>query len=158
VIVLSRQQDPVEIINSTLRNAGQAVHCTWVRELADLAEAMAAPATPQLLFFCLTDPEELASAMEQRSKIAARVPALIVRDALTEGDLVRGLELGAAIAAVRRQEPGRIDDPQIALAEFSGQPVGCDKRIHRCVSPESRFAAHFRQANRESQALRAAGG
>jgi diguanylate cyclase (GGDEF)-like protein len=96
VIVLSRQQDPVEIINSTLRNAGQAVHCTWVRELADLAEAMAAPATPQLLFFCLTDPEELASAMEQRSKIAARVPALIVRDALTEGDLVRGLELGAA--------------------------------------------------------------
>ena len=34
VVVLSRQQDPVEIINSTLRNAGQAVHCTWVRELA----------------------------------------------------------------------------------------------------------------------------
>lgn len=96
MIVLSRQQDPVEIINSTLRNAGQAVHCTWVRELADLADAMAAPATPQLLFFCLSDPEELASAMEQRSKIAARVPALIVRDSLGEDDLVRGLELGAA--------------------------------------------------------------
>jgi len=96
VIVLSRQQDPVEIINSTLRNAGQAVHCTWVRELADLAEALAAPNAPQLLFFCLSDPEELASAMEQRQRIAARVPALIVRDSLTESDLVRGLELGAA--------------------------------------------------------------
>ena len=96
VIVLSRQQDPVEIINSTLRNAGQAVHCSWVRELADLAEALAAPNAPQLLFFCLTDPDELASAMEQRQRIAARVPALIVRDTLTESDLVRGLELGAA--------------------------------------------------------------
>ena len=96
VIVLSRQQDPVEIINSTLRNAGQAVHCTWVRELADLAEALAAPHSPQLLFFCLSDPDELASAMEQRQRIAARVPALIVRDSLTESDLVRGLELGAA--------------------------------------------------------------
>ena len=96
VIVLSRQQDPVEIINSTLRNAGQAVHCTWVRELADLADALSAPVAPQLLFFCLSDPEELASAMEQRSKFAARVPALIVRDSLSEADLVRGLELGAA--------------------------------------------------------------
>lgn len=96
MIVLSRQQDPVEIINSTLRNAGQAVHCTWVRELVDLADALTAPAPPQLLFFCLSDPEELANAMEQRAKLAARVPALIVRDSLTEDDLVRGLELGAA--------------------------------------------------------------
>jgi len=96
VVVLSRQQDPVEIINSTLRNAGQAVHCTWVRELADLADALGAPNAPQLLFFCASDSDELASAMEQRSRLASNVPALVVRDSLTEADLVRGLELGAA--------------------------------------------------------------
>jgi EAL domain-containing protein (putative c-di-GMP-specific phosphodiesterase class I)/GGDEF domain-containing protein len=96
VVVLSRQQDPVEIINSTLRNAGQAVHCTWVRDLADLADALAGPTAPQLLFFCISDPEELASAMQQRKRIAGHVPALIVRESLSEDDLVRGLELGAA--------------------------------------------------------------
>ncbi len=96
MVVLSRQQDPVEIINSTLRNAGQVVHCSWVRELAELAEALAPPNSPQLLFFCLSDPEELSSAMEQRGRLAPRVPALIVRDSLNEADLVRGLELGAA--------------------------------------------------------------
>jgi EAL domain-containing protein (putative c-di-GMP-specific phosphodiesterase class I)/GGDEF domain-containing protein/PAS domain-containing protein len=95
VVVLSRQQDPVEIINSTLRNAGQAVHCTWVRELADLADALAPPNSPQLLFFCVADAGELESAMEQRSRLASRVPALVVRETLTEEDLVRGLELGA---------------------------------------------------------------
>jgi multidomain signaling protein FimX len=93
---LARQQDPVEIINSTLRNAGQVVHCSWVRELAELADALSPPHAPQLLFFCLSDPDELASAMEQRTRLAAQVPALIVRDTLTEADLVRGLELGAA--------------------------------------------------------------
>jgi DNA-binding response OmpR family regulator len=96
VVVLSRQQDPVEIINSTLRNAGRVVHCTWVRDLADLADALGAANAPQLLFFCVSDSDELESAMEQRSRLASRVPALVVRDSLTEADLVRGLELGAA--------------------------------------------------------------
>lgn len=95
VVVLSRQQDPVEVINSTLRNAGQAVHCSWVRDLTDLADALAAPNAPQLLFLCVTDDGELESAMEQRSRLASRVPALIIRESITEADLVRGLELGA---------------------------------------------------------------
>jgi len=95
VVVLSRQQDPVEIINSTLRNAGQAVHCTWVRDLADLADALAQPHAPQLLFLCVADSSELESAMAQRARLASSVPALVVRESLTEDDLIRGLELGA---------------------------------------------------------------
>ncbi|MBP6107603.1 MAG: EAL domain-containing protein [Steroidobacteraceae bacterium] len=96
VVVLSRQQDPVEIINSTLRNAGQAVHCTWVPELNDLADALGAHDAPQLLFFCVSDADEISSAMEQRARLAPQVPVLMVRESLTEADLVRGLELGAA--------------------------------------------------------------
>ena len=96
VVVLSRQQDPVEIINSTLRNAGQAVHCTWVRELNDLADALGTHDAPQLLFFCVSDADEIGSAMEQRARLAPQVPVLVVRESLTEADLVRGLELGAA--------------------------------------------------------------
>jgi diguanylate cyclase (GGDEF)-like protein len=95
VVVLSRQQDPVETINSTLRNAGQAVHCTWVRELTDLTDALAAPDAPQLIFLCVADHEELEHAMEQRSRLASRVPAIVVKDSISEADLVRGIELGA---------------------------------------------------------------
>ena len=67
VVVLSRQQDPVETINSSLRNAGHPVHCTWVRDLADLPEALSSPRVPQLLFFCLADVDELTAAMQQRA-------------------------------------------------------------------------------------------
>src|SRR5688572_25627759 len=95
VVVLSRQQDPVETINSILRNAGQAVHCTWVRDLADLSEALSAGNTPQLIFLCVADNDELEHAMEQRSRLASRVPAIVVKEAIGEADLVRGLELGA---------------------------------------------------------------
>jgi diguanylate cyclase (GGDEF)-like protein/PAS domain S-box-containing protein len=95
VVVLSRQQDPVETINSTLRNGGHAVHCTWVRDLTDLSEALGAPNQPQVLFLCVADGDELEHAMQERSRLASRVPAIVVKESISEADLVRGLELGA---------------------------------------------------------------
>jgi EAL domain-containing protein (putative c-di-GMP-specific phosphodiesterase class I)/GGDEF domain-containing protein len=94
LIVLSRQQDPVEVINSTLRNAGHPVHCAWIRDLADLGDALAQQ-SPRLIFLVLSDPAETAAALELRRRFATRVPTLLVRESLTEQDLVRGLELGA---------------------------------------------------------------
>ncbi len=94
LVVLSRQQDPVEIINSALRNAGHPVHCAWIRDLADFGDALGQHA-PQLIFLVLNDPEEARAALELRRRLATRVPTILVRDALSEQDLVRGIELGA---------------------------------------------------------------
>ena len=62
VIVLSRQQDPVELINSTLRNAGHAVHCHWVRELQGLGEALV-NTPPRLMFLCVPQQEDVVAAL-----------------------------------------------------------------------------------------------
>jgi EAL domain-containing protein (putative c-di-GMP-specific phosphodiesterase class I)/GGDEF domain-containing protein len=94
LIVLSRQQDAVEIINSTLRNAGHPVHCTWIRETSDLAEALQ-EAKPELLFCCLPDLEDAAACMEIRDRYATTVPTLLVREAVTEDELNKAFELGA---------------------------------------------------------------
>ena len=94
LVVLSRQQDPVEIINSTLRNAGHPVHCTWVRDVPSLGDALTQVA-PQLVFLCVSDAEETAAAMEARQRFATKVPVIIVRDTVTETDLTQAVELGA---------------------------------------------------------------
>jgi EAL domain-containing protein (putative c-di-GMP-specific phosphodiesterase class I)/GGDEF domain-containing protein len=104
LVVLCRQQDPVEIINSTLRNAGHPVHCTWVRDVAGLGDALA-QATPQLIFLCGTDAEETAAALEARHRYATQVPALLVRDAITEQDLAQALELGAQDVVTLQARP-----------------------------------------------------
>jgi len=94
LVVLSRQQDPVEVINSTLRNAGHPVHCTWVRDVAALGDALTHVA-PQLVFLCVTDAEETVAAMEARQRFATKVPVILVRDSVTEADLTQAVELGA---------------------------------------------------------------
>ena len=40
MIVMTRSQDHVEAINSTLRKAGHPVHCTWLPDARDLGDAM----------------------------------------------------------------------------------------------------------------------
>ena len=93
LIVLSRQQDPVEIINSTLRNAGQPVHCSWVRDVSGLGDALA-KSEPQLIFLCVADDDEAQAAIDARNRYATQVPAILVREAISERDLAHGIEIG----------------------------------------------------------------
>ena len=94
LVVLSRHQEAVEIINSTLRNAGHPVHCAWVRDLAGLGDALT-QARAQLLFVCLADAEDAAPALELRNRHASAVPVVLVRDTVNEDALTHALELGA---------------------------------------------------------------
>jgi EAL domain-containing protein (putative c-di-GMP-specific phosphodiesterase class I)/GGDEF domain-containing protein len=104
VVVLSRQQDPVEVINSTLRNAGHPVHCAWVRDLSSLGDALAQNG-PQLIFVCSSDPDETLAALEARQRFATQVPTLLVRDTLTEDDLAEALKLGAQDVVTLHSRP-----------------------------------------------------
>jgi EAL domain-containing protein (putative c-di-GMP-specific phosphodiesterase class I)/GGDEF domain-containing protein/CheY-like chemotaxis protein len=94
VVVLSRQQDPVEVINSALRNAGHPVHCTWVRDATALGDALS-QGRPQLIFLCTPERDETTVALEVRQRFATQVPVLLVRESLSEADLTTALELGA---------------------------------------------------------------
>jgi EAL domain-containing protein (putative c-di-GMP-specific phosphodiesterase class I)/GGDEF domain-containing protein len=100
LVVLSRQQDPVEIINSTLRNAGQPVHCMWVRDVTSLGEVLG-QSDPKLVMLCVADDEEARAAVDARNRYATQVPAILVKETLTEADLDRAIELGVQDVVTR---------------------------------------------------------
>ncbi len=84
MIVLTRHQDNVEAINSTLRNAGLAVRCNWIRELNDLGEALAQINAHMLVAFVGQDPGDIAKVMSVSKQFGPDVPVLIARDQLDE--------------------------------------------------------------------------
>ena len=104
LVVLSRQQDPVEIINSTLRNAGYPVHCAWVRDVAGLGDELA-KATPHLIFLCVTDADQTTAALDARKRFATQVPVVLVRESVTEADLAMAVELGAQDVVTLQARP-----------------------------------------------------
>jgi diguanylate cyclase (GGDEF)-like protein/PAS domain S-box-containing protein len=95
MIVLTRHQDNVEAINSTLRNAGHAVHCSWIRELNDLPEALQKSNAYMVIAFVGPDPADTTKIMNVCKQSQTRIPVLIAREQVDEEIIAAAMQHGA---------------------------------------------------------------
>ena len=94
MIVMSRSQDHVEAINSTLRKAGHPVHCTWLPDARDLGDALTQINPEMLIAFIEELGTDLASLMKVRQQSAPEMPVLIVRETFDEEAVAEAMSLG----------------------------------------------------------------
>jgi multidomain signaling protein FimX len=94
LIVITRSQDHVEAVNSTLRNAGHPVHCAWIPDLRDLGDALT-QINPELLLVFAGGEEEFATVMKIRAQFGPEVPVLLARDKVDEAVIAEAMRLGA---------------------------------------------------------------
>jgi EAL domain-containing protein (putative c-di-GMP-specific phosphodiesterase class I)/GGDEF domain-containing protein len=125
IVVLSRHQDAGELINSTLRNAGHAVHCTWVRELGRLGDTLE-QTRARLMFACLADGEDAAPVVDIRDRHASNLPVILVRNSLTEDDLTTAIVRGARDVVTLRSKPRltAVAERELYLASLDGTLAG----------------------------------
>ncbi len=95
VLVLTRQQDHVESINSTLRRAGHAVHCTWLPDAADLGDAMIQINPELLVVFADERLLPLDTIADLRARSQPPVPVILVSAEITEITSTAALRAGA---------------------------------------------------------------
>src|SRR5277367_1057916 len=94
MIVLTRSQDHVEAINSTLRKAGHPVHCTWLSDASDLGDALTQINPEMLIAFIDELGVDLASVMKVKQQSAPGMPVLIVREKVDEAAIADAMRLG----------------------------------------------------------------
>src|SRR6185312_6533090 len=94
LIVLSPNRDPVEAINSILRRAGHAVHCTWIPDLGDLPDALP-QINPELLIDVPGAENHLKSVIAVRDQVAPTVPVVLVAEAVDEAIIADAMAVGA---------------------------------------------------------------
>jgi multidomain signaling protein FimX len=95
IVVYARTQDFVAAINSTLRNAGLAAHCAWVREVKDLADSLKDNSSELLLAFVGPDAAEQTSILQIRKQAAPEVPAILLRERIDEDIIATAMQQGA---------------------------------------------------------------
>jgi diguanylate cyclase (GGDEF)-like protein/PAS domain S-box-containing protein len=105
LVVLSAARDPVEAVNSTLRRAGQAVHCTWIPALRDLGDALT-QLNPEVLVHAGSS-AELAAVVRVRDQLAPQVPVLWLAASLDEAAIGEAMAHGAR-DAVSLAQPRRL--------------------------------------------------
>jgi PAS domain S-box-containing protein/diguanylate cyclase (GGDEF)-like protein len=94
MIVMTRSQDHVEAINSTLRKAGHPVHCTWLPDARDLGDALTQINPEMLIAFIDELSGDLASIMKVKQQSAPGMPVLIVRETVDEAIIADAMRLG----------------------------------------------------------------
>ena len=94
MIVMTRSQDHVEAINSTLRKAGHPVHCTWLSDASDLGDALTQLNPEMLIAFIDELSVDLASIMKVRQQSAPGMPVLIARETVDEAAIAEAMRLG----------------------------------------------------------------
>jgi diguanylate cyclase (GGDEF)-like protein/PAS domain S-box-containing protein len=95
MIVMTKSQDHVEAINSTLRKAGHPVHCTWLPDARDLGDALT-QLNPEMLVAFTDEPGiDLASIMKVKMQSAPEMPVLIVRENIDEAAIAEAMRAGA---------------------------------------------------------------
>jgi PAS domain S-box-containing protein len=102
VLVQSVSRDPVETLNSLLRNSGLAVHCTWIPAVQDVPDALE-QLNPELVVVFAPDAGQLAGIAAARDQMAAGVPLIVIRErvdsAVTGEDMARGARDTISIAS-----------------------------------------------------------
>src|ERR1700727_316823 len=94
MIVITRSQDHVEAINSTLRKAGHPVHCTWLPDASDLGDALTQINPEMLIAFIDELGVDLSSIMKVKQQSAPGMPVLIVRESVDEAIIADAMRLG----------------------------------------------------------------
>ncbi len=95
MIVVTHSQDHVEAVNSTLRNAGHPVHCTWIPDIRDLGDALTQINPEMLLVFADNVDANLRAVMQIRHQCGPEVPVLIARENVNEEIIAEAMRLGA---------------------------------------------------------------
>jgi len=95
MIVMTKSQDHVEAINSTLRKAGHPVHCTWLPDARDLGDALT-QLNPEMLVAFADEPGiDVGSIMKVKMQSAPEMPVLIVREHIDEAAIAEAMRMGA---------------------------------------------------------------
>jgi PAS domain S-box-containing protein len=95
MIVMTRSQDHVEAINSTLRKAGHPVHCTWLPDARDLGDALNQINPEMLVAFVDELGIDVGSIMKVKMQSAPEMPVLIVRETIDEAAIADAMRMGA---------------------------------------------------------------
>jgi multidomain signaling protein FimX len=106
LIVYSATRDPVEALNSLLRRAGVAAHCTWISAPQDIPDALE-QINPELLICCPPAGSPLSEITAIRDQVASIVPLIAVRERIDEDVIGTDMAQGAR-DTVSLQQPQRL--------------------------------------------------
>jgi len=105
IAVLTSNQDDVELVNKTLRDAGQAAHCVWVRRADALETVLRERRIELLIVNCDRYPDSVRQIIKQKDAFQPEVPTLAMQLDVDETAILDAMKQGASdLVSIRNRE------------------------------------------------------
>ncbi len=95
VAVLTTKQDDVQLINSTLRDAGHAAHCHWISSPNTLDDTLSAQNIELLILNCDHYPDGIRQVVKQKDRYNPELPVIAMQEKADESDMENAMRAGA---------------------------------------------------------------
>ncbi len=95
IAVLTEDQNDVEIINSTLRDAGHAARCHWIANPNKLGETLARENIELLILNCDRYKDSIRQVIKQKDRYNPEVPLIATRATADETSIQEAMQAGA---------------------------------------------------------------
>jgi len=95
IAVLTENQDDVEAINSTLRDAGHAAQCHWISSPAQLADTLSAEDIELLVLNCDRFKDSIRQVVRLKDRYNPEVPLIATQKLADEASIQSAMQAGA---------------------------------------------------------------
>jgi len=95
IAVLSANQDDVQLVNSTLRDAGHAAHCHWIQTPGRFADALGKETIELIILRLDGYPDSVRQVVKQKDAYIPEVPVIAVGRAVDEESILKAMKDGA---------------------------------------------------------------
>jgi len=107
IAVLTKDEDDVELVNRTLRDAGQAAHCHWIRQPDNFDETLRMEPLELIILNGDKYPDSIRQVISQKYAYLPEVPVIAVQSIVDEGSILSAMNDGAC-DLVSIQKTGRL--------------------------------------------------
>ena len=95
IAVLSEDQDDVELINSTLRDAGHAAHCHWIDHPRKLADTLSVERVELLIMNCDRFQDSIREVIKSKDLFNPELPLIALKKQADEAAIQKAMRSGA---------------------------------------------------------------
>ncbi len=95
IAVLTSDQDDVETINRTLRDAGHAAHCHWAPSSSELADLLSDEMIELLILNCDKFKDSIRVVIKQKDRYIPEVPVIAIQESADEVAIQKAMQAGA---------------------------------------------------------------
>ncbi|NOX70825.1 MAG: EAL domain-containing protein [Gammaproteobacteria bacterium] len=95
IAVLTKDQDDVELVNGTLRDAGHAAHCHWIETTEALGRLLHDNRIELIIHNCDTYKETIRQVIKQKDAYQPEVPVLAMQQSVDESHILDAMKQGA---------------------------------------------------------------